>query len=70
MIEADGSLTGKRLLKKFDDFGMDGMRCDVDGNLYIARYGKGVVAVVSPTGEVIREIDVLGASPSNLCRSL
>jgi sugar lactone lactonase YvrE len=55
------------LLKKFPDHGFDGMRCDVDGNLYVTRYGKGTVAVLSPTGEVLREIDVLGASPSNLC---
>ena len=34
---------------------------------YITRYGKGTVAVVSPQGEVLREIDVLGAKPSNLC---
>ncbi|MBI3877353.1 MAG: SMP-30/gluconolactonase/LRE family protein, partial [Verrucomicrobia bacterium] len=47
--------------------GFDGMRCDVDGNLYITRYGKGTVAVLSPKGKVIREIDVLGKSPSNLC---
>src|SRR5262245_39203308 len=66
-IGKDGSLSGKRLLKKFDDHGFDGMRCDVDGNLYITRYGKGTVAVLSPAGEVVREIDVLGASPSNLC---
>jgi sugar lactone lactonase YvrE len=43
------------------------MRCDADGNLYITRYGKGTVAVLSPDGKVLREIDVLGASPSNLC---
>ena len=66
-IAADGSLTDKRLLKKFDDHGFDGMRCDVDGNLYITRYGKGTVAVLSPTGKVLREIDVLGEAPSNLC---
>ena len=66
-IAKDGSLSGKRLLKKFDDFGFDGMRADVDGNLYISRYGKGTVAVLSPTGKVVREIDVLGKSPSNLC---
>jgi sugar lactone lactonase YvrE len=66
-INADGSLSDKRLLKKFPDHGFDGMRCDVDGNLYISRYGKGTVAVVSPKGEVLREIDVLGKSPSNLC---
>jgi gluconolactonase len=66
-IKADGSLGDKKLLKKFDDFGFDGMRCDVDGNLYVARYGKGTVAVVSPKGEVLRDIDVLGKQPSNVC---
>jgi sugar lactone lactonase YvrE len=66
-ITGNGDLTDKRLLKKFPDHGFDGMRCDVDGNLYITRYGKGVVAKVSPAGEILREIDVLGAKPSNIC---
>jgi sugar lactone lactonase YvrE len=66
-IGKDGELTDKRLLKKFDDHGFDGMRSDVDGNLYISRYGKGTVVVVSPAGKVLHEIDVLGPSPSNLC---
>ena len=66
-IAADGSLSGKRLVKKFDDHGFDGMRCDVDGNLYITRYGKGTVAILSPKGEILKEIDVLGEAPSNLC---
>ena len=61
------SRSDKRLFKKFDDFGFDGMRCDVDGNLYVTRHAKGVVAKLSPKGEVLREIDVLGKSPSNLC---
>lgn len=65
-ITADG-LKDKRLLKQFPDHGFDGMRCDVDGNLYVTRYGKGVVAVVSPQGNILREIDVLGKSPSNIC---
>jgi sugar lactone lactonase YvrE len=60
-------LKNKRLLKQFPDFGFDGMRCDADGNLYITRHGKGVVAVLTPKGEVLREIDVLGKRPSNLC---
>jgi gluconolactonase len=66
-IAADGTLTDKRLFKKFDDFGFDGQRCDVDGNLYVARYGKGVLAKISPEGKVLQEIDVLGPSPSNVC---
>jgi len=66
-ITTDGTLAEKRLVKQFPDHGFDGMRCDVDGNLYITRYGKGTVAVLTPAGEVLREIDVLGAKPSNLC---
>ena len=66
-VRPDGTLGEKRLLKKFDDHGFDGMRCDVDGNLYVTRYGKGTVVKLSPAGEVLREIDVLGQSPSNVC---
>lgn len=66
-IGRDGSLTGKRLLIQFPDFGMDGMRSDVDGNLYITRHGKGTVAVVSPQGVLLKEIDVLGKMPTNIC---
>ena len=64
---ADGSITDKRLLIQFPDYGLDGMRCDVDGNLYAARWGKGTVAKISPQGKLLREIDVLGAKPTNVC---
>ncbi len=66
-ITDTGALADKRLVKHFDDHGFDGMRSDVDGNLYIARYGKGTVVKLSPAGEVLKEIDVLGKSPSNIC---
>lgn len=66
-VKADGSLENKRLLKAFPDFGFDGMRCDVEGNLYITRHGKGTVVKLSPKGEVLREIDILGPNPTNLC---
>ncbi|MEP6670395.1 MAG: SMP-30/gluconolactonase/LRE family protein [Chthoniobacter sp.] len=66
-IAPDGALTDKRLLKQFDDFSLDGMRCDVDGNLYITRQLKGTVVKLSPTGQVLREFEILGAKPSNLC---
>jgi gluconolactonase len=65
-ITSDG-VENKRLLKKFDDHGFDGMRCDVDGNLYITRHGKGTVVKMSPTGEVLQEVDVLGPFPTNIC---
>jgi sugar lactone lactonase YvrE len=66
-IGADGKLDHKRLLKQFPDGSMDGMRCDVEGNLYIARPDKGTVIKMTPTGEVLHEVDVLGKSPTNLC---
>src|SRR6266487_79527 len=65
-LSDSGTISNKRLLIEFSDFGMDGMRCDVDGNLYIARYGKGVVAKVSPKGELLKEITLLGKKPSNI----
>jgi len=66
-IERDRSLSGKRLLIQFAESGLDGMRCDVDGNLYITRSAMGRVAIVSPQGKVLREVDVLGKRPTNLC---
>jgi len=65
-IGADGALANKRLLIAFPDHGMDGMRADADGNLYIARYGAGVVAVVSPQGKLLREVKLRGAKPTNV----
>ena len=61
-----GEISNKRLLIEFPDFGTDGMRCDEEGNLYIARIGKGVVAKVSPNGEVLREIQLIGKKPTNV----
>jgi sugar lactone lactonase YvrE/predicted glycoside hydrolase/deacetylase ChbG (UPF0249 family) len=66
-ITADKQLADKRLFKKFDDHGFDGMRTDVDGNLYVTRYGKGTVVKLSPDAEVLQEIPVLGSRPSNIC---
>ena len=62
-----GEVTNRRLLIRFDDFSMDGMRVDVDGNLYITRHGKGTVAKVSPDGRLLREIRMKGSKPSNIC---
>ncbi len=66
-IKKDKSLSNKRLLIAFPDFGFDGMRSDVEGNLYITRHGKGTVVVVSPHGKVLKEVDVLGKFPTNIC---
>ena len=65
-LSGDGQISNKRLLIEFPDFGMDGMRCDTKGNLFIARYGKGTVAEMSPRGKIIREILLTGKNPSNV----
>jgi len=65
-LAEDGAISNKRLLIEFPDFGMDGMRCDVAGNLYIARWGKGTVAKVSPNGKLLKEIVLVGKKPSNI----
>ncbi|MDQ3695336.1 MAG: SMP-30/gluconolactonase/LRE family protein [Chloroflexota bacterium] len=61
-----GLPTTKRLLTEFPDFALDGMRLDRAGNLFVARWSKGTVAMVSPTGDLMREIPVSGKSCTNV----
>ncbi|MES3017681.1 MAG: SMP-30/gluconolactonase/LRE family protein [Bacteroidota bacterium] len=65
-LSRDGNVSNKRLFHEFPDFGMDGMRCDADGNLYISRHGKGTVVKLSPAGKVMQEITLIGKLPSNV----
>lgn len=65
-VGKDGSIRNKTLFHQFKNFGLDGMRCDRAGNLYIARYDKGTVVVLSPDGSVLKEFRLSGKKPSNL----
>lgn len=65
-LSPDGEVSNKRLLIQFPDFNMDGMRCDVEGNLYVTRHGKGTVAKLSPAGEVLLEVGLTGKLCSNI----
>ncbi len=65
-VTPGGEVSNKRLFTRFEDFGLDGMKCDSKGNLYVTRYGKGVIAVFSPKGKLLREIPVKGKKVSNL----
>ena len=65
-LSAEGEISNKRLLIQFPDFGMDGMRCDIEGNLYVTRHGKGTVAKLSPAGEVLLEVQLTGKLCSNV----
>jgi len=65
-LSEKGEISNKRLLIEFPDFGMDGMKCDLKGNLYITRHGKGTIAIVSPNGKLIREVKMKGKKTSNI----
>jgi gluconolactonase len=65
-VDANGDISNKREFASFDDFGFDGMKCDKKGNLYVTRYGKGVIAVLNPAGELVREVALTGKKCSNL----
>lgn len=65
-VDDAGNISNKRLLIEFEDFGFDGMKCDRMGNLYVSRYGKGTIALVSPEGELVREIELRGKKVSNI----
>ncbi len=65
-LSQKGEISNKRLFIDFEDYGMDGMRCDQEGNLYITRYDKGSVVMVSPQGEILHEYRTKGMKPSNI----
>lgn len=55
-MDEEGKLSNQRLFTSFTDFSLDGMKCDIQGNLYITRYGKGAIAIFSPAGKQIQEV--------------
>ena len=65
-LSAEGNLNHKQLIAEFPDFGLDGMRCDAQGNLYITRYGKGTMVKLSPEGKLLKEIQLKGKNPTNI----
>jgi sugar lactone lactonase YvrE len=63
----DGArLTAARLVKRFGDFSLDGLRTDIDGQIFVARIEKGTIAVLSPNGTIRHEISSRGKEPNNL----
>lgn len=65
-LSESGDVSNKRTLIEFPDFGVDGMRVDVKGNIYIARFGKGTVAKISPKGYIVQEVTLAGKRPTNV----
>ena len=63
----DGNrLLSPRLVKRFTDFDIDGLRTDTAGNLYVARILKGTIAVLTSAGKLMREIKLNAKEPTNL----
>jgi sugar lactone lactonase YvrE len=65
-LDKNRNISNKRLFTEFPDFGSDGMRCDSKGNLYIARYGKGVIEKYNPKAKLFQTIKLKGKCPSNI----
>ena len=65
-LSDSGDLLKKELFASFEDYGLDGMRCDSKGNLYITRYDKGSLLVLNPEGKLLKEYFLKGKKPSNL----
>jgi len=65
-IDEKGNISNKQKFIDFADGGMDGMRCHSNGNLYVARYDKGVVLCISTEGKIIQEFRLHGQKPTNV----
>jgi len=67
----DGAkLAAPRLVKKFDAFELDGLRTDLDGNIFVARPLNGTIAILAPDKTpdkaLVREVSLRGKVPTNL----
>lgn len=65
-LSKDGDISNKKLFHSFKDGGLDGMRCDVDGNLYVTRWSSGYVVKLSPQGKLLKTITLKGEKPTNI----
>jgi hypothetical protein len=71
-LSPSGEISNRRLLIALTGTTLDGMRCDMAGNLYVTRMGnntrnKGTIAIVSPAGVIVREVQLTGKNPCNIC---
>ena len=65
-VDQQGNLSGQRIFAVVDDFGFDGMKTDIEGNLYVSRYGKGTIAIYRPDGKQNQEVQLKGKNVSNI----
>ena len=65
-LDKNGNISNKRLFTSFTDGGLDGMKCDAKGNLYVCRWGLGKILVFDKTGKLLQEVQMKGLQTSNL----
>ena len=66
-LQPDGSLGARDVFVKLEGgLGPDGMAFDAAGNLYVAHWGKGCIAVFDPEGAMLGELPTIGEKPSNI----
>lgn len=68
-VDKNFQVSNKTLFYHFKDGGMDGMRCDNNANLFVARYDKGCVVKLSPQGKVLKKYLLKGQKPTNVAFS-
>ena len=67
-LREDGSAAEMAVFAQMEGgVGPDGMAFDAGGNLYVAHFGAGAIAVFGASGVLVRELSVGGANPTNLC---
>jgi hypothetical protein len=62
----DGQLMSPRLLYKFATADVDGLRTDIDGNIFVAHIGAGEIAILGPDGALRGSIKTNGSEPNNV----
>ena len=67
-LRNDGSAAASRVHAELPEGGLgpDGMALDVEGNLYVAYYGAGTVAVFDEWGTLKEELKAGGKNPTNV----
>lgn len=68
-LGSGGTLSEKTLFASFSDYGLDGMRTNSEGDLFVARYGKGSVLRLNTAGETVAEYPLQHALPTNVALS-
>jgi len=65
-LDENLNISNKKAFIKFTDHGLDGMRVNNKGHVFITRYGAGKVLEVSPNGKLLNSYQLKGQHPTNL----